>query len=386
MSDDLVELVICGQQKSYSSFKLRPPLTTGFTFNLEEFIEYIKPKPKNKSVRFIVIFLDVFGHTLDSLLSSIGDITNIIGIYIGDNKIQNLEYNRPKIFHRPRRNITFSITLHAIHACQSASQNLFASNNKGDAIVWEQKANDLRGWLTTNSKIETCDILIIPLYTANDNLWLYQAELIEICNDLFKDSKTRVCTLDDYICPVESYPNMSKEEMSFITEENKKICSLLQEKSGPRRIYLFGNDELMSNEWSILMCNNEEFNFNENGPQYGDSFTFAEYESVTRGTIAKLNGYDGNLGRVTKSMLKRLGEIENAPIYFFCVLEDVRNKFEERETAANRMLSQLKMNYRDKCTIYSERFYTTEQAQNGPIREDDVLTHEMDRMIQSPAP
>ncbi|CAF4323295.1 unnamed protein product, partial [Adineta steineri] len=152
MSDDLVELVICGQQKSYSSFKLRPPLTTGFTFNLEEFIEYIKPKPKNKSVRFIVIFLDVFGHTLDSLLSSIGDITNIIGIYIGDNKIQNLEYNRPKIFHLPRRNITFSITLHAIHACQSASKNLFASNNKGDAIVWEQKANDLRGWLTTNSK------------------------------------------------------------------------------------------------------------------------------------------------------------------------------------------------------------------------------------------
>ena len=146
-----------------------------------------------------------------------------------------------------------------------------------------------------------------------------------------------------------------KKKRILLRKENKKICSLLQEISGPIRIYLFGNDEFMSDEWSTLMFNNEQFNFNDNGPQYGHSFTFAQYESVTRRTIERLNSYGGKLGRITLSMLKRLDKIEEDPIYFVFALQHVHDKFKEREMAANLMLSQWTMNYRDSCTDHSDR-------------------------------
>ncbi|CAF3676273.1 unnamed protein product [Adineta steineri] len=383
MAYDL-KIIVCGYKQNIFDIEWCPPLPTKFEDNPEGVSKFIRKQLA--SVRFILIFLDVFGHTLDSLLSLIGDATNIIGIYIGDNTIQNLEYNRPNIFRLPRRHITFSITSHAIRACQSASKNLFTSNNKGDAIVWEQKGNDLKRWLTTNNKVESCDILIIPLCTANDNLRLYQSELIDLCNDLCEDFEPRVCTLYDYMCPDECYPNMSNEEKNFINNDNENTCSLLMEKLARIRIYLVGNDETNSNKWSSFLLNKEPDNFNQNSARYDEQITFAEYESVTPRTIERLNGYGGHLERIKKQMLKTLDKIRDDSGFFFYALDQGRVNLEQREMVANNLLSQWTMNYHENCTDCSHEFHTTEEAQHGPTEQDDNLTNEMDRMIQSPAP
>ncbi|CAF1068253.1 unnamed protein product [Adineta steineri] len=342
MAYDL-KIVVCGHPQSISNIEWCTPLPTKYEFNPSGVSEFIGRQ--STSVRFIIVFLDVFYDTIDELLTSIGNTSNIIGIYIRDNRIQNIVNNRPNIYYLPRRHITFSITSHAIHACQSASKNLFISNNKGDAIVWEQKGNDL-------------------------------------CEDF----EPRVCTLYDYMCPDECYPNMSNEEKNFINNDNENTCSLLMEKLARIRIYLVGNDETNSNKWSSFLLNKEPDNFNQNSARYDEQITFAEYESVTPRTIERLNGYGGHLERIKKQMLKTLDKIRDDSGFFFYALDQGRVNLEQREMVANNLLSQWTMNYHENCTDCSHEFHTTEEAQHGPTEQDDNLTNEMDRMIQSPAP
>ncbi|CAF0912118.1 unnamed protein product [Adineta steineri] len=379
-----LKIIVCGYKQSIFDIEWCTPLPTKFEDNPEGVSKFIRKQLA--SVRFILIFLDVFGHTLDSLLSLIGDTTNIIGIYIGDNTIQNLDYNRPNIFRLPRRHITFSITSHAIRACQSASRDLFVPTNTGDAIVWEQKGNDLKRWLTTNNKVEPCDILLIPLYTANDNFLQYQSELIDICTGLCFDYEPRVCTLYDYMCPDECYPNMSNEEKNFINNDNENICLLLTKKLARIRIYVVGNDETNSYKWSLFLLNNELNIASQNPPRFDEQFIYAELEPVTPVIIETLHSYGGRLQEIEKPMLTTLDKIREDSAFFLYAIDRGRVNFEQREMVANIMLSQWTMNYHENSTDYSHEFHTTEQAQNGPVEQDDNLTNEMDRMIQSPAP
>jgi hypothetical protein len=105
------------------------------------------------AVFFIIIFLDLFGGSIDSLLTIIGNTENIVAIYICGDQIYNSVTNRNNVFHLPRRLITCTTTLRAIRAYQFASKQLFQSNHKGNAIVCEHKSNDLKRWLSTNNNV-----------------------------------------------------------------------------------------------------------------------------------------------------------------------------------------------------------------------------------------
>jgi len=107
----------------------------------------------SKVVFFIVIFLDLFGESIDSLLTIIGNTENIVAIYICGNQFYNSVNNQNNVFHLPRRLITSTTTLRAIRAYQFASQQLFQSGDKGNAIICEHKSNDLKRWLSTNNNV-----------------------------------------------------------------------------------------------------------------------------------------------------------------------------------------------------------------------------------------
>jgi len=137
-----------------------------------------------KSVFFIIVILDLFGQTIDSLLLEIGNHDNIIAIFICDNRINNLTNNQRNVFRLSKCLVTYKTTLYAIRSYESACKNLYSTDNHHFAHILEQRCNDLKRWLTLNDQVNACDILLIPLNTTDLDLDDVQQRLLEFCINL----------------------------------------------------------------------------------------------------------------------------------------------------------------------------------------------------------
>jgi hypothetical protein len=175
--------------------------------------------------------------------------------------------------------------------------------------------------------------------------------LLILGEDLCLDLEARVCTLHDYISSDESDFNMSAEDRAFVRHQKKIICSLLK-KIAPIRIYIIGNDENISNEWSELMIKNEPNNHGHTVPQYDQWCTFVENEPITSETVHKLVHRYSSSWQLTNITPVRLDTIRN-DIHFLPAFDRSHTTLEAREMTANIELCLWAMNYHENSTKYS---------------------------------
>jgi len=145
---------------------------------------------------------------------------------------------------------------------------------------------------------------------------------------------------------------MSKEEQAFVNKQNEIVCCLLRDNLARIRMYLTGNELLISNQWNQLMIENEPYDDSSNGSQYDERCAFIEYEPVTAATIENLDSRNEGLRRVKNANRIRLDQIRNDP-YFLVALDLGRISFGMRELIANNTLSQKTIEYYEKFTEYN---------------------------------
>ncbi|CAF1471583.1 unnamed protein product, partial [Rotaria sordida] len=147
-------------------------------------------------------------------------------------------------------------TNHHVQAIYSQNDFVNASErHKLRCIInkqWQQLSLDL-----TSDIAEPCHILLIPLNSSQENLDNTYEELQKICTKLGYLSII-IRTLDKYI-PIDNIENphlIPYNSALFNNEHPHYICELIK-KLSPLRFYLYGNDYLISSEWSNLMITRE---------------------------------------------------------------------------------------------------------------------------------
>jgi hypothetical protein len=194
---------------------------------------------------------------------------------------------------------------------------------------------------------------------SNFNIAIHLFFFVILGSGLCDDFEPRVCTLHDFISPNESSSTMSKEDQAFVNEQNKIICFLIQ-KLAPIRIYVWGNGECISNNWSKLMIENEPDNSDQAEPQYDQRCTFVENEPVnidneplTRENEHKLRDRYCRSWKIKNIMPIRLDNKIRNDGYFLTALDRSHATSENREMIANRELSLWAMNYHENSNDYS---------------------------------
>jgi hypothetical protein len=140
-----------------------------------------------------------------------------------------------------------------------------------------------------------------------------------------------------------------------VNKQNKIICSLIK-KLAPIRIYIVGNEEAISNNWSKLMIENEEDNSGQKAPQYDQWCTFVENEPVPIETIHNLVHHYGNSWKVTNITPIRLDDhITRDAFNFLVALDRSHTTLEAREMVANIELSLWAMDYHENSTEHSTK-------------------------------
>ncbi len=214
--------------------------------------------------------------------------------------------------------------------------------------------------------------MIIPLNTADDNVFDFQQNLIEFCIEklfsllnyifvfylgqrLYPTKEIIICTIYDYIASEESNldgSNVSNDSSFLFRHQQRKIVCDFMREFAPIRIYLVGNETHIPNYWSRLSVARELDNGQNNIFEYTERCTFMENEPVKPEIKRNLPGFLGCKWQVTKTTPIRLDEIEKDENFHFA-LQYVYDTLEIRERETNIDLCQNGINYRENSADYS---------------------------------
>jgi hypothetical protein len=146
-----IKVLTCGTVGSIEDAELCFPITRKIIYDPTKIKPYIARQ--SKSIFFIIVFLHLFGQTIELLLAEIGDKKNIIGIYFCVDHIYNSLNNQANVFHLSTRLLTCKTTSLAIRSYEYASQRFYQTCHEGLAYILEQTSNNLKRWLSTGDKV-----------------------------------------------------------------------------------------------------------------------------------------------------------------------------------------------------------------------------------------
>jgi hypothetical protein len=145
-----LKMVACGTHNSVENAELCSPVPLKIFFDPKKIRDYIVSHLP--SVLFLVLFLDLSGPTLDSILTELGNLQNVFAIFLCGNPINHVIYPHPNVFHISQYLITYKTTLCAIRAYERLSEQLRIPN-PDLAVLLEEKSINLDRWLTTNHRV-----------------------------------------------------------------------------------------------------------------------------------------------------------------------------------------------------------------------------------------
>jgi hypothetical protein len=146
-----LKILLCGTHESIKSRDWYFPITHIILFDPKEIEICISKQPK--SVHFIVVLLNSFGQTIDSLLTEIGSKDNIVVILTCDKQFCNLTNTQTNVIYLSEHLLKCKTTLYAIRSYQSAYENHRKAGQRRLAHVLEKKRNGLKRWLIDNDKV-----------------------------------------------------------------------------------------------------------------------------------------------------------------------------------------------------------------------------------------
>ncbi|CAF2850325.1 unnamed protein product [Rotaria sp. Silwood2] len=205
--------------------------------------------------RYFVILLEA---VRDEVLEHLESNHRVQVIYRQDGS--NCTSSRPKLhrlINKQLQQFTLDLTADIVHFLTIEGEKQTKLERLDLVKIYYRQARLLKEWAMSFVKAKPCHILLIPLNCSRENLHSAKERVQKLCINLGYPSVI-IRILDNYI------PSSNEEkpcllpysQALFNYEHPLYICELIK-KLSPLRLYLYGNDECISSEWSSLMISSE---------------------------------------------------------------------------------------------------------------------------------
>ncbi|CAF3945015.1 unnamed protein product [Rotaria sordida] len=251
-------VVLYGSSKSISVINLRLPVSFVIASDEATLEDLTTSNPQLSDIclqRYFVILLEAVS---DEVLEHLEINHRIQVIYSQD--ASNCASGRPKLhrlINKQLQQFTLDLTADIVHFFTIEGEKQTKLERLDLVKVYYRQARLLKEWAMSFVKAEPCHILVIPLNCSRENLHSAKERIQKLCINLGYPSII-IRTLDNYI------PSNNEEKSCLLPysqalfnhEHPQYICELIK-KLSPLRLYLYGNDEFISSEWSNLMISSE---------------------------------------------------------------------------------------------------------------------------------
>ncbi|CAF1089465.1 unnamed protein product [Adineta steineri] len=251
-------VVLYGQSKSISTINLRLPVSFVLATDeiiLEDLINSDAQSSDTCLQRYFIILLESIN---DNVLEHLQTNHRVQVIY--SREILTCTSDRSKlhrIINKQMQQFTLDLTADIVHFLTSEGEKQAKLERLDLVKIYYRQARLLKEWAMSFIKAEPCHILLIPLNCNQENLNSAQEELQNICKNLGYTSVI-IRTLDDYISATdEEKPCLLPYSQILLNNEDPKYIGELIRKLSPLRLYLYGNNESISSQWSDLMISCE---------------------------------------------------------------------------------------------------------------------------------
>ncbi|CAF2108189.1 unnamed protein product [Rotaria magnacalcarata] len=251
-------VVVFGSTKTISTLSLRLPVSFSLAINeesLEDLITIDPPLSSKDLKRYFVVLLEPISN---DVLERLQINHRIQAVYSRDNlTCESTHKKRPQIMNKQLQQFTLDLTADIVQFFKTESEKQTKLERLHLVRVYYRQARLLKEWAMSFAKADPCHILLIPLNSSRENLINAEERLQKICTQL-NYSSVIIRTVDKYIpsTDVQRPCLLPYSQALFNHEDPKYICELVKRLS-PIRLYLYGNEEVISSEWSSLMISSE---------------------------------------------------------------------------------------------------------------------------------
>ncbi|CAF0772370.1 unnamed protein product [Rotaria sp. Silwood1] len=214
-----------------------------------------------------------------------------------------------KLYYIPKESIGLALTLSMIQFLRNEAEKQMKLDQIPLAKIYLRKAEKTKEWIMSNLRAEPCHILVIPLNTNSTNLANTIQSLRQYCAK-FGYPEAIICPLDDYIPKSEIYHKLPYGKLLFEYEDPKIICRWIRYLS-PIRMYLYGNEQVIPNEWSKQMISNEVDHSLKLIVNDDDWYTFLENESISDSIKWNFSAKHGRTWKITQLTPIALNSLED---------------------------------------------------------------------------
>ncbi|CAF4020305.1 unnamed protein product [Rotaria sordida] len=251
-------VIVFGSSKSISNVNLRFPISFELAIDEASLERIITVDPQSCDTclhRYFVILLDLI---TDEFFDRLQTNHHVQAIYSQNDFVNASERHKlRRIINKQWQQLSLDLTSDIVYFLTVEGEKQAKLEQILLAQVYYRQARLLKEWAMSFIKAEPCHILLIPLNSSQENLDNTYEEIQKICTKLGYLSII-IRTLDKYI-PIDNVENphlIPYNSALFNNEHPHYICELIK-KLSPLRFYLYGNDYLISSEWSNLMITRE---------------------------------------------------------------------------------------------------------------------------------
>lgn len=251
-------MVLYGSSKSISSIRLRTPVT--FIVATDEVVleELITTDPDSSETCLQCYFVILFESINDDIIERLQSNHRVQAIYSREELACNsTSPKQHRIIHKNLQQFTLILTADIVRFLTAEGEKQARLERLPLTRIYYRQARLLKEWAMSFAKAEPCHILIIPLNTNEKNL-INAVERIQNLIHQLGYTSVVVRTLNDYI------PSSDDTKQSLLPyartlfehEHPPSIRDFIRRLS-PLRLYLYGNEEAITSEWSKLMITRE---------------------------------------------------------------------------------------------------------------------------------
>ncbi|CAF4563045.1 unnamed protein product, partial [Rotaria sp. Silwood2] len=305
MSEVQLSIIVYGTSDIVESTELCFPIPMVIAQDVSSLLYKVSNSSKLTDLRlkrYFVLLLESIGKDEDLFYTQMEENSQVISIFYIWNESFIPTFKITKLYYIPKESISLALTLSIIQFLRNEADKQIKSDQIPLAKLYLRKAEKTKEWIMSNLRAEPCHILVIPLNTNSTNLTNTIQSLRHYC-EYFKNyiifriyKKFFLCfffqlgakfgypdaiisSLDDYIPKSEIYHKLPYGKLLFEYEDPKIICRWIRYLS-PIRMYLYGNEQVIPNEWCKQMIAHEADHSGRLIVNDDDWYTFLENESI----------------------------------------------------------------------------------------------------------
>ncbi|CAF0830737.1 unnamed protein product [Rotaria sordida] len=301
MSEYQVNIIVYGTEDILESTELCFPIPMLIIQDISSLLSKVGNSSKLTDFRlkrYFILLLESIGKDEDLFYTQMEENPQVVSIFHVWNENFIPTFKITKLYYIPKDAISLALSLSIIQFFKNEAEKQIKLDQIPLSKIYLRKAEKTKEWIMSNLRAEPCHILVIPLNTNSTNLTNTIQSLQQYCAK-FGYPEAIICPLDDYIPKSEIYHKLPYGKLLFEYEDPRIICRWIRYLS-PIRIYLYGNEQVIPNEWSKQMISNEADDSVKLIVNDDDWYTFLENESVDDSIKWNFSAKHGRTWKITQ--------------------------------------------------------------------------------------